>query len=121
MPLYMKKLFNVIKSDRILKRGTILTLVLNIISALLSIIFYFRLPPIIPIFNQLPWGEERLGQNFMIFLPSALATAFFVINTIIAGLIYNKTPLIARILIITSLLGGTFVLLLTIRTIAIIS
>ena len=117
----MKKLFRIIKQDKIIYRSSIVTNLIILASILYSLISYSNLPPVIPLFNQLPWGEKRLASTFFIFLPSLLALFLLVLNILITRVIYEKTPLVARILAITSLLIGIFALLLIIRTITIVT
>ncbi len=117
----MKKLFRIIKQDKIIYRSSITTSLIILVSVIYSLLSYSNLPPVIPLFNQLPWGEKRLTSTVFIFLPSLLALTLLVLNILITRFIYEKTPLIARILTITSLLIGIFSLLLIIRTITIVT
>ena len=117
----MKKLFRIIKQDKIIYRSSITTSLIILVSVIYSLLSYSNLPPVIPLFNQLPWGEKRLTFTVFIFLPSLLALTLLVLNILITRFIYEKTPLIARILTITSLLIGIFSLLLIIRTITIVT
>jgi hypothetical protein len=65
----MKEFIKDIKGDKIVWYGSIATISLIIISLIYVSIIYHLLPPFIPIFNQLPWGVERLGVKVGIFLP----------------------------------------------------
>ncbi len=52
-----------------------------IIIELFSPLFFYRfLPPFIPIFNQMPWGQERLGKTITIFVPVLVALLISIIN-----------------------------------------
>lgn len=73
------------------------------------LLLYRRLPPFLPLFNQLPWGDPRLGVRIEVFLPLALVFLFALINLIFARLIYQTIPLISRMLGVT----GFLVLLIT--------
>lgn len=117
----MKNLFKFVRNDKIILRSSIATIITVIIAVLFSTFYYSSLPPVIPLFNQLPWGEERLANSFFIFLPPAVAILILSINIIFAEIIYDKAPLIARMLVITSFLIGVFSLLLVIRTATIIT
>jgi hypothetical protein len=66
--------------------------------------FYLSLPPFLPLFNQLSWGEERLGTKIEIFLPVVIAILFLLFNFFLLNYLYEKMPLVARILGITTLL-----------------
>ena len=116
----MKNLINNIKSDRITLRGFILSFLLGIITFVYILIYYKRLPPFIPIFNQLPWGEQRFTQASGIFITLIIFSAIFVFNLILSSFVYDKSPLIARILAATTLLLGIINFIFIIRTILII-
>lgn len=92
-----------------------------IIAAIIFILFlYGSLPPFIPIFNQLPWGEQRLGSTFTIFVPVLVSILIFIINVIAAGITYKKIPLVARMLAAISLLISVLTCLFVAKTITLI-
>src|SRR6266496_1061063 len=70
--LFMKELFKYAKIDKIIRLSLQISVVLLLCAFIYSVFSYFSLPPLLPLFNQLPWGEERLGQRFEIFLPSLI-------------------------------------------------
>ncbi len=113
----MKGYINQIKSDKIMLFGFSIGIFLIIISLIFILLTYSKLPPFIPLFNQMPWGEGRLGGLIEIFIPLVIALVIFLINISLASLFYLKIPLISRILCVTSLLVSIFMTLLTIRTI----
>ena len=78
----MKEFFKDILQDKTITSAFFINIFL-IISAIAYILFsYGKLPPFIPVFNQLPWGEQRLGSQFTIFIPILSALLIFVIKTI---------------------------------------
>lgn len=92
-----------------------------IIATLIFISFsYGRLPPFIPIFNQLPWGEQRLGTTISIFVPVLVSLLILIINIITAALAYKKIPLVSRMLAAISLLTSILTFLFVIKTVALI-
>lgn len=113
----MKEFFKDIKSDK----AIIPTFSINGIFIVVSVIFilfsYRNLPPFIPIFNQLPWGEQRLGSTFTIFIPVLVALLIVIINLFTAAFIYKKTPLVARMLAAVSLLTSIITFLFIIKTV----
>lgn len=117
----MRKFFREIRNDKTIT----LAFFLNgffIIAVFVFILFsYNDLPPFIPIFNQLPWGEQRLGTTIAIFIPVLVALLIFLINIIISSIVYKKVPLIARMLSAISLLIGILTFLFIIKTILLIS
>lgn len=92
-----------------------------IIATVVYILFSFgELPPFIPIFNQLPWGEQRLGGKPAIFIPVLAALLIFAINIFTSTLVYKKIPLVSRMLAAISLLTGILSFLFSIKTITLI-
>ncbi len=77
---------------------------LALFTLLYLLIIYTHLPPFLPLFNQLPWGEARLGIRLAVFLPFVIALLFAFVNLLIARVIYGTIPLISRMLGITSFL-----------------
>lgn len=92
-----------------------------LIAIIIFILFSYRnLPPFIPIFNQLPWGEERLGKTITIFVPVLVALLILVINLFTSSITYRKIPLVARMLAAVSLLIGILTFLFVVKTITLI-
>lgn len=116
----MKEFFKDIKSDKTTNIAFLLTIILIIATFIFTIFFYRHLPPFIPVFNQLPWGEERLGVTLSIFIPILAALLIFMVNLIASALIYKSIPLVSRLLAGTSLLVAALTFLFVIRTIILI-
>ena len=100
----MKELIKHIKSDKIIKWGIIVASAILIIETVYVLITYTSLPPFLPLFNQMPWGESRLGAKIEIFLPILITVAFFIVNIILIARLYTSMPLASRIISITTLL-----------------
>lgn len=116
----MKNFINNIKADKWTFRGFNTSLVLTFITIIYILINYKSLPPFIPIFNQLPWGTQRLTETPGIFIPIAVFSVIFIMNLIFSSVVYSKNPLIARIVAATTLLIAIMNFLFIIRTILII-
>ena len=116
----MKKYFNYLKKDRLILKLYIASLILVLITALYIVINHSKLPPLIPVFNQLPWGAERLSSTPGIFIPSVITSAMFLINIILSVITYSLSPLIARLIAITSFLTTLLTFLFIVRTIQLI-
>ena|SRR5258708_5273769 len=116
----MKKFFKYAKADRIIKWS--LTAALLILIAELGYIgiFYFSLPPVLPLFNQMPWGQDRLGTRVEILLPVLITVSFFIINLILALKMYEKMPLVSRIVSITTVLISLLSFIFVVRTLQLI-
>ncbi|MEK7450573.1 MAG: hypothetical protein AAB662_01380 [Patescibacteria group bacterium] len=111
----MKDFFKNILQDQTTKRIFIANLLLIIFTFALIGFYYRNLPPFIPIFNQLPWGEQRLGSTATIFIPPLIAFLVFICNIIIAELAYEKIPLVSRMLATVSLLAEILIFLFIIK------
>ncbi|MEK7061008.1 MAG: hypothetical protein AAB931_00625 [Patescibacteria group bacterium] len=116
----MNGFFKDIKEDKILLRGSILTLSVVFLSFISIGLFYSKLPPFLPLFNQMPWGEERIQKTVWIFIVPGIALIIFAINLIFEKFIYKKIPLMARIFSITALLISILGFLFIFRTINIV-
>jgi len=116
----MSGYIDTLRSDKIIKTGTYFTsgvFVLTLAGLLLSL---RNLPPILPIYNQMPWGEARLGSILELFLPFTLGLIFFISNLVFSLSVYSKMPLVARTLTVTSLLISFLTMIFTFRTIQLV-
>ena len=100
----MKDFINNIKADKLTYRGFIISFFVGIFTLFIIIVAFKSLPPFIPIFNQLPWGEQRLTETVGIFIPLVVFAFIFVFNLSFTSLIYSKNPLIARIVAAVTLI-----------------
>ena len=116
----MKKIINNIKADKITLRAFIFSFILGLLTLIYILINYRNLPPLIPMFNQLPWGEQRFTTSSGIFITLGIFSAIFVFNFLFSSIIYEKNPLIARILASTTLLLSIINLIFIVRTIFVI-
>lgn len=120
MRFSMNEYINIIKSDKTILFGFLLSLSLVCGVSVYSILYYSQLPPFIPLYNQMPWGEERLGAREHIGIPIIIALIALFLNSLLSLLLYKKIPLVSRVLSVTSLLICFLTLLLVVRTIHII-
>lgn len=117
---FMNEETNNFKSDSIILWGNRLSVGITLITVGV-IAFYFRYLPIyIPLFNQLPWGEERLGEKAGIFFPVGIVLIILLVNYFLERFLYTKIPLISRIIAITALLASIIACIFTVRTIQLI-
>ena len=116
----MREIFKIIKIDKIIKWGMSLSFFLLILQLAYVIVFYFFLPPIVPLFNQMPWGENRLAPKMAIFLPILISISFFFINFFLTTKLYENIPLLARMISITTLLIASLTAILIFNTLRLI-
>lgn len=112
----MKKFVNTLQSDKIIYRSSLVAGIFTIFALTVGGATYFFLPPVIPLFNQMPWGEGRLGIREAIFIPGVLSIAVYIINLFLSITAYDKMPLASRIIAVTTIFISIFAFLLTLRT-----
>lgn len=114
----MKDFIDNIRKDRIIFYELLGSFLILIITVLIILLNFLNLSPYIPMFNQLPWGNERLTKAFGIFIPSLLFLFIFIFNIIFAFLAYKKNnPLLGRIIASITLLISIMNFLFTLRII----
>lgn len=113
----MKEFFKDIAQDKTIVPAFFINGIFIIVTIIFILFSYRNLPPFIPIFNQLPWGEQRLGSSSTIFIPVLVALLIFIINIFAATFAYKKIPLVARMLAAISLLSSTLSCLFILKTI----
>lgn len=113
----MNGLIKIIFSDKITRWGLIISSVFFMLEIISIGLFYFSLPPLLPIFNQMPWGERRLGMRIEIFFPILLTFIFITFNFFAEARLYEKAPLLSRILSIATLLVSLLSFIFIARTV----
>lgn len=116
----MKKYFRNLRQDKLVLRLFILSFLFLILTFVYVVFNYNKLPPLLPIFNQMPWGEDRLSIAPGIFILPFIALGIFIINIFFSAFSYEKSPLLARLFSVTTCLTGLLTLLFVIRTITLI-
>ncbi len=100
----MKDKFKVIFSDQFTKLSFFLSIIF-LLPLTASIIFsYSSLPPFIPFFNSMPWGEDRLMRSNIVIVLPVLVLAVFTINFMQAVFSYSKFVLVSRIIMFNTFL-----------------
>lgn len=117
----MRKYFKYLKEDKLLLRLFILAFILIMVTVGYILINYPKLPPLLPVFNQLPWGEKRLSETYGIFIPSLVVFVILIFNIFASSLSYPRSPLISRMFAFTSFLTALLAFLFIIRTIQLIT
>lgn len=100
----MNTLFKKIVNDKVIRWGNGISAVLIVVDLVYILLIYRALPPFLPLFNQMPWGEIRLGDRELIFLPIAMSSGITLVNFFFASELYEHMPLLSRVVTITSLL-----------------
>jgi hypothetical protein len=116
----MNEVSSLVKADKIVRWGMTFSFILLLFQAGLLAAFYLKLPPVIPLFNQLPWGEERLGIKYEFLLPLAITSIFFLFNYVLLRKLYITMPLVSRIIGVTTLLASLLSFIFVVRTLQLI-
>src|SRR3989338_9658447 len=99
-----------IKEDKVFFFPWLFTLLCITANIFIILVFYGNLPPCLPLFNQMPWGEKRLGIKSEIFIPTIIAFTISISNLALSFFFFFKMPLVSRILCVTILLMAFFAL-----------
>jgi|SRR3989344_1108569 len=117
----MKGFSKELMRDRIISLGFLFNVLIVLLSIIFVLINLSSLPPYIPIFNQLPWGQERLGSSITIFLPVGFVIFFSIFNFFISSFIYSKSQIISRMLAVANVLISFLSFLLILRTVYLVT
>ena len=116
----MNAKFKILFSDKITSSNIMLSSFLLVISGGTLAVVFHALPPLIPFYNQMPWGIARIGTNFSIFIPFSITFIIFSLNLFLAANLYEKYTLVARMITIVSLFATTLFLLFLVRTLIVV-
>lgn len=117
----MKNLIKDLTRDKVTFSLFIISFLFFVLTFIIIILSFKNLPPFIPIFNQLPWGNGRLTPTLGIFIPMILFFIVFILNCIFSLFLYFKNnPLLGRIIASITLLLSILNLLFIIRTIILV-
>ncbi|MBA3723399.1 MAG: hypothetical protein H0W89_00700 [Candidatus Levybacteria bacterium] len=116
----MNAAFKQLRADKIIRLGMTISLALILLHAVYLAFFYLSLPPVLPLYNQMPWGESRLGSRLEILIPLATTIIFFFINYILLAKLYSTMPLVSRMISVTTLLLSLVSIIFIVRTLQLI-
>ena len=116
----MKEIYKHITIDKIIRWGMLTAVILFFLHGIFLAIFFTSLPPVVPLYNQMPWGEPRLASKIELILPLILTAGFLLSNYFIIAKLYATMPLVARIISVTTLLISLLAFIFIIRTLQII-
>lgn len=97
----MKNFFKNIAQDSVLQWSFWITIFLIILMIGGIALSYTNIPPVVPLYNNMPWGYARLGKTYELFFLPLLTLIICVVNTSIGIRLRVKIPLLARFLFLT--------------------
>jgi hypothetical protein len=116
----MNAAFKQIRADKIIRTVMTVSLALIILHAAYLAFFFLSLPPVLPLYNQMPWGEPRLGSKYEVFIPIVMTIVFFFINYFFLAKLYTAMPLVSRMIGITTFLVSVLSFIFIVRTLQLI-
>lgn len=89
---------------------------LGLVLVMIAIIggVYSRLPQNIPLYYSLPWGEARLAPKIMFITLPGIAVLMSILNLVLGRIAAKLSPLLPRVLAVTSAVVTAMILLSTI-------
>lgn len=69
---------------------------------------FIQLPPQVPLYYSLPWGQSQLANASYLFLLPTISIVILFIDNLFAVSFFKNQPLLSRFSIITSLLVSFF-------------
>lgn len=87
-------------------------LVLSIITALTIVILLNFLPPKLPLFYSLPWGEDQLATHQQFFIIPASIALIAPLNLVISWQLHPSQSFLKKVLLVSSTIVS-FILTLT--------
>jgi hypothetical protein len=94
----MKESFKILLKDKMVRLLFIFSFVFLLIHIFFVALFYPNLPPYIPFFNSMPWGDARLIPSYLILSLPLVLCVIFMVNLGFELILYKRFPLIARVL-----------------------
>ena len=91
------------------------------ITALWLIIFWQRLPPLVPLWYSRPWSSDRLVPPFYLLIPILASIFIYAINIFVANKFAPDHPMFARVLFLTSALISIITMIIVVRVIMLIT
>jgi len=109
--------FGKIWLEKRIARAIQITLFLFLLQLAIIIIFFSRLPPEVPLFFSLPWGEPQLVSSGFLFLLPFLSLIILFINTLLATITITSNKFLSVSLVIGSSFFALFNLVAVIKII----
>lgn len=110
----MKQILKIIWRDDFSRLGLGATFFFGLITLVLVAIFWFKLPPQVPLLFSHPWGEEQLAEPIFLFIfPGGII--LILITNLAMAIFFSKEKLLLRTLILANSLFSFLALYALIR------
>lgn len=104
MKTYFAAYAQIFKTDRLFRLCLRLALILFALCFFVLVWWFSRLPPQLPLYYSLPWGEDQLATPIELVIFSSSLILFWGIQVAGAFLLYPKFTYLGRLLLISSTL-----------------
>lgn len=101
----MKDNIKLITQDKGIRYAILFAGIILLFEIILLLLLYPRLPPLVPLFNSLSWGRDRLVPGWFLFGVPVFLFLFFIVSILFLRIAYKKHALLARMLFINLLLS----------------
>lgn len=96
------ELINFIKRP-LIKKASLIFLAMLLTSIVAIALQWSKLPPQVPLYYSLPWGESQLAAPWEITILPTLATSIFITNLALTFILSRDNELLSQIFILTGL------------------
>lgn len=95
----MREAIDYLKQDRVLKFAFISSSIFFLCQVIFLGLSFSKLPPLVPLYLQRPWGEAQIASKAQIFILPAITASLIIANTLLGVAFYKNNTLVARILL----------------------
>src|SRR3989344_6739166 len=103
----MRGSIRILFQDKGVRYALIFSFLVLLVQIILLSFAYFRMPPVIPLFNSLPWGGERLARVQLVVLVPLFLIGITIFNIVLSKRTYRKHALFSRLLAVNTSLAIT--------------
>lgn len=97
--------------DRISRLSYVYAIGIFLLMVGLLTVFLGKLPPNVPLYFTLPWGEARLAPKQMLYGLPGLTVLFLVVNLLVARAVQKLSPLLPKVLAVSTLVVAGMLLI----------
>lgn len=106
------------RNDAFLGRVTMLTGFLLLVTLVILAVFFDKLPPSVPLWVTLPWGERQLAPKVHVWTVQGIAAGVWIGNLVL-GRLFFRTPALSRLFVGMSLILAFVTLAVVVRLIGV--
>ncbi len=104
MKNYFRQYAEIFRNDRVFRLFLRAALILFALCFFILVWRFNRLPPQLPLYYSLPWGEDQLASPIELVIFSSSLILFWGVQVFGAFILYRKYTYLARLLLVGSIL-----------------